>query len=310
MSEIGGITPYVRPEPPEEWVLLMQQYWAELLEVERSTIGPESDLFALGADSFDLLYLQTRIEARFEITLPEHALIEAPTPWEMAQMIAENEPAHEPLSRPPAGKALLEVSAGPEDLPPLIVIPGGDGRFLIDTAWLSRLLVPRRRVIGVTNELDLPMQPQWIERQVSVWETEILEAVPSGPYLIFGICLGASLGWEIARRLHRHGSTHLLVMDPVRPTTEATGKYYPRWLGARAYTIPASDVPVTALVSPGHEDRERRVAMFDRASVPLQQVLLSDRVTTHGMIGGPMRYVAPEVQRWIDRVTGGETVGT
>ena len=297
--------PSLRPEPPEEWVLLMQQYWADLLEVSYEEVGPRTDLFERGADSFELVYLHTRIEARFEITLPDHALIEAPTPWEMAQMIAEHARAHEPLSIPPPGKAMLRVSQGEPGLLPLIVMPGGDRVFLIDAGWLSRLLQPPRTVLGITAQRDLPLQDHWVEQQAALWVEEILAEVPQGPWLVLSICLGTCLAWEVAGQLATHGPTHLLLLDPMQPGAETPENVGPRWFGSQEYVVRPIDAEVSALMSPNFLHREKRLAPFEAAQGPIPLRILPEEVPAHAFIGGPMRYIVPEVQRWLDMVGSG-----
>src|SRR5688500_14756338 len=99
-------------------VSVIQRTWAEILGVER--VGPGDDFFDLGGHSLLVPSVVDLLGSRVGIDMHPRALFEAPTPTEMAELIAELR----------TGPALLPIDGTTPFIPDWVVTlqPDGAGR--------------------------------------------------------------------------------------------------------------------------------------------------------------------------------------
>ncbi|MGI9252192.1 MAG: acyl carrier protein [Thermomicrobiales bacterium] len=218
MTESGTRSaPDVAPPANQYLVDYLRGYWAEVLELPLHDVHADTDLFAHGADSLDTVYLQTRLESYFLIDMPDHAAIEAPTPGEMAELVAECQARR--ASRAVAPDSLLiRITDSQPGYSPVLIAPGAPGRHPVNVAWLSRHIDSPRGVAGlvtIPSEMSETLPPsQWFDRTWRKWVDEVLAAYPTGPWRMVGICFGAPFIWEAANVLSAHGEVSLMLLDP------------------------------------------------------------------------------------------------
>src|SRR4029079_13992032 len=115
-------------------VRLVQATWAEVLG--RNAVGPDEDFFEIGGSSLSVAKAVARLSERLGRDLSPRSLFEAPTPLELAELIAErgNAPADiengitpflpdwvVPLQREGAGRPVFVFPAGPEETAALTI---------------------------------------------------------------------------------------------------------------------------------------------------------------------------------------------
>jgi nonribosomal peptide synthetase DhbF len=285
----------------EHWIAILRKFWADCAQTTVDQIAPDTDIFSTRADSFDIVHLATRIEAHFNVDLPDYALIEAPTPAEMAELIAEQPGALDPPPQPREGRSLLKLRSGAPGAP-LAIVPGGNAWGLIDPAWLSRSLAGDRDVYGLHGQTDqrFPADASWLERVAASYRDELLEASPGTPWLITGICLGSPLAWETARLLAETGRpVRLLLFDPMHIDDLAGPSDSWRATAIQQCTLTPADLDLTIIASPlwaqrGYGARYRDLTTRETVTIPA-----SSAISDHALRDGSMRYVAPLVRQWV-----------
>jgi thioesterase domain-containing protein/acyl carrier protein len=185
---------------------LVREVWAESLGL--SDFGPHDDFFEWGGHSLMVAAAVARLSERLGIDLPLRALFEAPTPAEMAELIAEQRAA-------PAG----EPAAGITPFFPDWVVPlqaEGTGRpvfvFPAGHHELTALAIEARVAVHVGR--DHPFwgfgredpqltiaRSQGVAALAAAGVAQIRAIQPDGPYLLSGNCSGGYLAWETARQL-------------------------------------------------------------------------------------------------------------
>lgn len=161
-------------------------------------ITAESHFFRMGGDSIRAARMFQRIAEQFGHQLPLATLLEAPSPRQIAERLANEEWVAPWLS-------LLPVKTS-GSRPPVFCIQGGGGNVL-QFGYLSERL-----------DADQPMyclQPYGLERgalsTVEEMAVHYLPAVrqlsPAGPYKLAGASLGGAVAYEMAQRLVAEGET-------------------------------------------------------------------------------------------------------
>jgi acyl-CoA synthetase (AMP-forming)/AMP-acid ligase II/acyl carrier protein len=215
-------------EPRTELERELAQLWREILDVER--VGADDDFFALGGDSILAVELIATLRVRYgRPRLPLTTLVWAPTVTQLAAELAGDE-EDAPLS--PAVPVRREGSR-----PPFFFVHGLDGE-IVGFGTLAHRLGPDQpfyaiRARGVDGE-DKPHES--LEEMVSDYVDSVRAVQPHGPYYLGGVCLGASVAVEMAKRLAAAGEEVglLALVDP--RVTVAKGPTYLGWqlrLGGR-----------------------------------------------------------------------------
>ncbi len=201
--------------------------WADVLGVER--VGMHDDFFALGGDSI----LGTEAIARIrDLTgrddLPLVTIVRAPS---VAAMARELEGGVATLS---ASGAVPIREAG--STAPLFFVHGGDGEILRFVP-LARRLGHDRPFYGLrARGIDggaLP-EPQ-VDELAADYVSEVRAAQPRGPYVLGGLCTGATIALEMAHELEVAGEevALLVLIDPRFP--RPTDRRFRLWEAARKF---------------------------------------------------------------------------
>ena len=183
--------------------------FGEILEASR--VGASDDFFALGGDSVTAAALVAEVCER-GLAGPDLAaasLLWAPTVEEFAEFLATGRVT-------PTGSHLVPLQ--PEgDLPPLFLPHPHDGDVLA-YAQLARRLGTERPVFGLeARGLDGILPPHTrIEEMARAYVADLRELQPAGPYFLGGLCMGATIAFEMARQLAQAGETVALLalIDP------------------------------------------------------------------------------------------------
>ncbi|MGH2616814.1 MAG: phosphopantetheine-binding protein [Thermomicrobiales bacterium] len=191
---------------------LVREVWREVLGLD--AVGPEDDFFEIGGHSLVVPAAIARLAARLGLDVPLHALFDAPTPAEMAELIAElrhereRDAAHGvtpffpswvvPLQREGAGR-------------PVFVFPAGadEALALSKDAQIATLVGRQHPFWGLRR--DDPLLDGAREAGVPVlaatYAKQMRRIQGPGPFLLFGNCVGGYLAWETARHLLAAGET-------------------------------------------------------------------------------------------------------
>ncbi|MGH7770385.1 MAG: non-ribosomal peptide synthetase [Candidatus Binatia bacterium] len=195
--------------PRDETERILCRVWSEVLGIDR--VGLDDDFFASGGHSLLAAKLFTRLDEAFGRSLPLGVLFNAPT----VRLLAER---YRCAPEPKARSARIPLwTAG--TLPPIFGVPGVFGN-VICFAELSRELGSDQPFYGLQSiGLDGAHAPlDSVEEMATLYVGEIRSVQPQGPYAIVGACFGATVAYEMARRLLAAGEevAFLGLLDPTR----------------------------------------------------------------------------------------------
>jgi hypothetical protein len=184
---------------------LIQETWAELLGLD--AVGPEDDFFAIGGSSVLVAAAIARLQAKLGLDLPLLALFEAPTPAELAELIAElrgqpDRPAGGTTPFLPEWVVPLQRDGGER---PVFVFPAGHSEVaaLAKEAQIAVHVGRRHPFWGFRSEhpdLDA-VRAEGVAALAAAYVKQIRAIQPHGPYLLSGNCAGGYLAWETAKHL-------------------------------------------------------------------------------------------------------------
>ncbi len=195
----------------------VQDLWQELLGMER--IGPHDHFFELGGNSLLAAAVVARVHALTGCRLPLAALLNAPTPRQLAQRVARQ-------GAEPAGTGGRVGDGAPGSGHLVALRPGtGPGVFLVHglsgtvmECWpLVQALRTSRPVYGLQADgLDgLPGGAVAPQDRVEALADRYVQALrarqPQGPYALCGFSFGGLVALEMARRLAQAGQALELV---------------------------------------------------------------------------------------------------
>ena len=195
---------YVAPRTQLEHELCLM--WAEILDLPQVGIG--QDFFALGGDSLLGAQLFVALGERFgKESVPLTALIAAPTIEKMAVLL-EQGGFDAPFD--------FVVPIQPEgDRPPFFLVHTN----VIGFMGLAERLDTDQPLYGIQllTADGLPPPYERLEEMAADLLAEIRTVQPDGPYLVGGVCTGATVALEIARRLREDDDEVALIalIDPV-----------------------------------------------------------------------------------------------
>jgi thioesterase domain-containing protein len=181
----------------------MAALWTELLGVE--PIGIHDDFFDLGGNSLLAVKLATEWEIRFGTQLSLAQMVEWPMTIDKL-----------------LGRATLDDQHTPHVLtfnrrgrrPPVVFFPDIAGS-LEAFRHFPELFGPEQPVYvaqGVGADASDRISEPTIENIAAVYERELVDVLPRGPVVVGGFSFGASVAFEVARRLRaRAFSVPLLV---------------------------------------------------------------------------------------------------
>jgi amino acid adenylation domain-containing protein len=189
----GGARRRRRGDPLERTLLAI---WERLLD--RDGLHSDDDFFDAGGHSLLAVELFTAIEDELGKNLPLATIFEAPTVSQLAAVIRRD-------GFKDAKRSLVAVRRGGYK-PPLFCVCAGDGNATGFAALARRLpddqpvyaLQPR----GLNGNAPLHTS---VMAAAKHYIRQLRRRQPHGPYLLAGRCLGASIAYEMARRLTAGG---------------------------------------------------------------------------------------------------------
>ena len=179
-------------EPSNEAETVAALAFARVLELER--VGVEDDFFELGGDSLSAVELLASLSDALGVELEAADLLEAPTPAGLAARAGRTGAA-------PRG-SLVRLQGG--DRRPVFLVPGGagDGEDLFAARRLSRLVGEGFPFLCFRS--GPPPHPA-VEDLAARCIGQLRAAVPNGPYVLVGDCVGGILAFAMATRLRAEG---------------------------------------------------------------------------------------------------------
>ena len=203
---------YVGPRDPTEETLC--QLWQEVLRRER--VGIHDNFFSMGGHSLLAVQLISRIKQAFAIEIPLSALFAGPTVARMARHIAEANGHDGPRS------SQVLVSIQPQGSRAPFFCVHAVGGQVISYAELSQELGLDQPFYGLQSppanfspESDISLQ-----QMATLYNREIRNVQPVGPYLLSGWSMGGLVAWEMAQQLRKEGETIglLALIDTTPPS--------------------------------------------------------------------------------------------
>lgn len=185
---------WVAPRNPVEQELV--EIWQNLLSVDR--VGVKDDFSALGGTSLLAVQLFVEIEERFGVHLPITAILDAPTPEQLAVRLTARQSE--------SGRAARCLRAGTDSRRNLFLVHDGDGETLLYMN-LARALPENISVWGLDplSTVNIPIKHTRIVDMAAYYLEQITRIQPAGPYFLGGMCAGGVIAFEIASQLEAQG---------------------------------------------------------------------------------------------------------
>lgn len=218
--------------------------WRDLLKT--TEVGLDDDFFCLGGHSLLGMKMFSRLQKRFDVSLPLAVLFRAPTVRQLAALIDQRLKTSEAmveaaveasatsrkggfhLSPDPAPGALAETTVAIQpkgDLPPLFAVHGGDGGILFYGNLAERLGEERPFYAFEAPALTAtsPIPEESVEETAAHYLSELRKVQPSGPYYLCGYSFGGVVAYDMARQLLEAGEIvdFLGLVDTENPAIEA-----------------------------------------------------------------------------------------
>jgi thioesterase domain-containing protein len=186
--------------PRTEMERRLAAIWRE--ELHLAELGVRDDYFALGGTSLVAVTICARIERELGKRFPLAALVESPT---IEALAARLDVASE-------SRSIVPLNDGGGRLAPLFLVHDADGETLLYRN-LARRLGGERAVYGLQplGRDDTPIVHTRIADMAAHYVSEIRKVRPHGPYLLGGLCAGATVAYEMARQLAGMGEEARLI---------------------------------------------------------------------------------------------------
>jgi amino acid adenylation domain-containing protein len=186
----------LRTEPRNAVEEKLVQIWKTILGVDQ--VGVTDNFFEIGGHSLLAVRLVSEIEKEFDQKLPLVSLFQNSTVESLAEALQSTAPS---TSWP----TIVEIQKGTQKTPLFCVsMPNVNA---LGYVALARHLGVEQRVYGLQAQYPEDLQGEHSQFAVDDMATEYLEAVrrvqPHGPYQLVGMCRGAHIAFEMARRLRK-----------------------------------------------------------------------------------------------------------
>jgi amino acid adenylation domain-containing protein len=190
--------------PRDETEAQLAVIWKHVLELDE--VGIRDNFFEIGGHSLLAVRLMSEIEKAFAQKIPLVSLFRNATIESLAQVLRQESPVTDwPM--------LVEIQTG-DTRPPLFCVSMPNVNALGYVA-LARHLGTDQPVFGLQAQYPEDLQGEHSQTAVDDLATEYLEVVrtvrPQGPYQFIGMCRGAHIAFEMARRLEAEGQKVALV---------------------------------------------------------------------------------------------------
>jgi amino acid adenylation domain-containing protein len=195
---------HARSAPRNHTEEQLARIWQQVLDIEQ--VGITDNFFELGGHSLLAVRLLAEIEKTFGQKIPLVSLFRNATIESLAVVLGQDVDS---LSWP----TLVEIQKG-NARPPLFCVSMPNVNALGYVA-LARYLGPEQPVYGLQAQYPEDLQGEHSQTAVDELATEYLQAIravqPHGPYQFVGMCRGAHIAFEMARRLEDEGQEVALV---------------------------------------------------------------------------------------------------
>jgi amino acid adenylation domain-containing protein len=234
-----------RERPLTETESDLTAIWRDLLKTNE--VGLDDDFFCLGGHSLLGMKMFSRLQKRFEVSLPLAVLFRAPTVRQLAALIDQRMGTSAPEVDPVIGDtvpgprkggfhATIETSSGPlaettvaiqpkGDLPPLFAVHGGDGGILFYGNLAERLGEERPFYAFEAPALTAtsPIPDESVEETACHYLEELRKVQAAGPYYLCGYSFGGVVAYDMARQLIDAGEQveFLGLVDTENPAVDA-----------------------------------------------------------------------------------------
>jgi len=252
LPEAGQPAEIDTTRPPTETETALTAIWRDLLHT--SEIGLDDDFFCLGGHSLLGMKMFSRLQKRFEVSLPLAVLFRAPTVRQLAALIDQRLTPANGIASPGSGSvvespgttgmrkggfylapqsparpdALAETTVAIQpkgDLPPLFAVHGGDGGVLFYGNLAERLGEERPFYAFEAPALTAtsPIPQESVEETAAHYLEELRKVQPAGPYYLCGYSFGGVVAYDMARQLLDAGDRveFLGLVDTENPAVDA-----------------------------------------------------------------------------------------
>lgn len=164
------------------------------------SIGIRDNFFDLGGHSLLAVKVVSEIEKKIGQRLPLVSFFHGANIEYLASLLRQDVQTRE-------WPTLVEIQAGGDDVPLFCVsMPNVNA---LGYRTLARHLGPNQPVFGLQAQYPEDLEGEHSQQAVDQIATEYLEALravrPKGPYQFVGLCRGAHIAYEMARRLEQDG---------------------------------------------------------------------------------------------------------
>lgn len=252
LPEAGQPAEIDTTRPPTETEAALTVIWRDLLHT--SEIGLDDDFFCLGGHSLLGMKMFSRLQKRFEVSLPLAVLFRAPTVRQLAALIDQRLTPTNGTAAPGSGSVVdspgttgmrkggfhlapqsparpdelaeTTVAIQPKgDLPPLFAVHGGDGGVLFYGNLAERLGEERPFYAFEAPALTAtsPIPQESVEETAAHYLEELRKVQPVGPYYLCGYSFGGVVAYDMARQLLDAGDRveFLGLVDTENPAVDA-----------------------------------------------------------------------------------------
>ncbi len=184
--------------PRDDLETRLARIWERVLEVQ--SVGVRDNFFELGGHSLLAVRLVSEIEKELGQRLPLVSFFQGATIEYLARLLRQG-------VRSISWPTLVKIQAdGPKA--PLVCVSMPNVNAL-GYRSLARYLGADQPVFGLQAQYPEDLEGEHSQAAVNSIATEYLEALravqPTGPYQFVGLCRGAHIAFEMARRLEREG---------------------------------------------------------------------------------------------------------
>ncbi|HEX5601362.1 MAG TPA: thioesterase domain-containing protein, partial [Pyrinomonadaceae bacterium] len=184
--------------PRDDLETRLARIWERVLEVQ--SVGVRDNFFDLGGHSLLAVRVVSQIEKELGQRLPLVSFLQGATIEYLAGLLRQGVST---ISWPTLVKIQTDGSKAP-----LICVSMPNVNAL-GYRTLARYLGPEQPVFGLQAQYPEDLEGEHSQAAVDSIATEYLEALravqPNGPYQFIGLCRGAHIAFEMARRLEREG---------------------------------------------------------------------------------------------------------
>ncbi len=195
--------------PESETQAHLQKIWQNVLQT-KNKVSIDDDFFTIGGNSLKALSLYSRIETHFGCTLPLATILEAPTIRQLSELIED------PFESQSRHIVKIQESGSQS---PIFGIHAQDVLFYRDISAAIGNQQPFYAIQQLDEINGEHLRHDNFKNMAAMYIEEIKQIQAHGPYTLIGLCMGCTIGLEMAHQLSQSGEEiHSLIMiDPDIP---------------------------------------------------------------------------------------------